>query len=262
MPLFWLSLNFIVGILLADWSGWRWTVWIGLALFSLALWLLLPRLPWRRLAGLGNTDRRLKLPPVLLLTALALGGMRFQPASPAFTPQDLAFYNGRGAAELTGWVVEPSDRRDTSTLLRLHIERVTYPEEGVAYTVSGQLLALLPPGGDWQYGEWLVLTGQPVDPPEGADFSYRDYLARQGVYTYLAYPRVFSLDGERRAGSPLLAAIYALRERAHRTVEALFPPPEGPLLDGILLGLDRGLPPETEEAFRRSGTSHIIAISG
>ena len=262
MPLFWLSLSFIVGIILADWSGWRWMVWLGLALFSLALWPLLARLHVRRLAGLGNTDRRLKLPPVLLLTALALGGLRFQLASPAFTSQDLAFYNGRGAAELTGWVVEPPDRRDTSTLLRLQIERVTYPEEGVAYTVRGQLLALLPPGADWQYGERLVLSGQPVDPPEGADFSYRDYLARRGVFTYLAYPRVFSLDGERRAGSPLLAAIYALRERAHRTVEALFPPPEGPLLDGILLGLDRGLPPETEDAFRRSGTSHIIAISG
>ena len=262
MPLFWLSLSFILGILLADWSGLRWPVWLALALLTLALWPLLTRLPWRRLAGLGKADRRLKLPPVLLLTALALGGLRFQLASPAFTPQDLAFYNGRGAAELTGWVVEPPDRRDTSTLLRLQIERISFPQDSAAIEVRGQLLALLPPSGNWQYGERMLVSGQPVDPPEGADFSYRDYLARQGVFTYLAYPRVGGLDGERRAGSPLLAAIYALRERAHRTVEALFPPPEGPLLDGILLGLDRGLPPETEEAFRRSGTSHIIAISG
>jgi competence protein ComEC len=262
MPLFWISLSFILGIILADWSGWRWPVWLALGLVPLALWPLLARLPWRRLAGLGITDRRQFQPPVLLLTALALGGLRFQLARPAFTPQDLAFYNGHGAAELTGWVIEPSDRRDTSTLLRLQIESVSFPQDGADYAVRGQLLALLPPGGDWQYGERLLLSGQPVDPPEGADFSYRDYLARQGVYTYLAYPRVRGLDGARRAGSPVLAAIYALRERAHRTVEALFPPPEGPLLDGILLGLDRGLPPEAEDAFRRSGTSHIIAISG
>ena len=28
MPLFWLSLSFIVGIILSDWGGWRWLVWL------------------------------------------------------------------------------------------------------------------------------------------------------------------------------------------------------------------------------------------
>jgi competence protein ComEC len=119
-----------------------------------------------------------------------------------------------------------------------------------------------PAGETWQYGDRLLLSGQPVDPPESAysDFSYREYLAHQGIYTYLAYPRLQRLPG--RAGSPLLSAIYALRQRAHQVLTALFPPPEGPLLDGILLGLDQGLPAEIETAFRRTGTSHIIAISG
>lgn len=96
--------------------------------------------------------------------------------------------------------------------------------------------------------------------PETGDFSYRDCLARQGIFTYLAYPRIIPLEG--RAGSPLLFAIFVLRDRAHQVIQALFPPPEAPLLDGILLGLDRGLPAEIVTAFRRTSTSHIFAISG
>jgi predicted membrane metal-binding protein len=34
------------------------------------------------------------------------------------------------------------------------------------------------------------------------------------------------------------------------------------LLAGILLGVDSGLPPDVQQAFRDTGTSHIIAISG
>jgi predicted membrane metal-binding protein len=33
-------------------------------------------------------------------------------------------------------------------------------------------------------------------------------------------------------------------------------------MDGILLGNDSGLPPEVADAFRVTGTAHIIAISG
>ncbi len=260
MPLLWLSLSFVAGILLAAWSGWGWQIWLAAGAVSLALWPLLRRLP--RAGVVARRDRRLKLPPVLLLSALALGGLRYELARPAPGVQDLAFYNGRGPAELTGWAAEPADRRDTSTLLKLQVERIAFPQEGTAYAVRGQALALLPPGGDWPYGARLTLAGQPVNPPEGAEFSYRDYLARKGVLTYLAYPRVRPVEGAARAGSPLLWAVYGLRERAHSAVEALFPPPEGPLIDGILLGLDRGLPPELEEDFRRSGTAHIIAISG
>jgi len=38
--------------------------------------------------------------------------------------------------------------------------------------------------------------------------------------------------------------------------------PESTLLIGILLGAEQGLPAELQQAFKASGTSHLIAISG
>lgn len=40
------------------------------------------------------------------------------------------------------------------------------------------------------------------------------------------------------------------------------PVPEGPLLAGILLGTRSDLPDDLAESFRRTGTSHIVAVSG
>lgn len=260
MPLLWLSLFFLSGILLAAWIHLPTSFWAGVAGGGLLFWKILHHLPMRRLRRLATVDGTLKLPPILLLVALGAGALRYQLSRPAFGPGDLAFYHGGGEVELTAIVSQSPEPRDTVTLLRLQAESIRRAGQAPPQTVRGALLAMLPPGQTWHYGDRLILRGTLTPPPESETFSFRDFLARQGIFSYMAYPRVWLV--ENGAGNPLMAAIDALRWRAHRVVEALFPPPEAPLLDGILLGLDKGLPLAIEEAFRRTGTSHIIAISG
>jgi competence protein ComEC len=47
-----------------------------------------------------------------------------------------------------------------------------------------------------------------------------------------------------------------------KRIYKLFPEPEASLLAGILLGADKSIPGEVQQAFKNTGTSHIIAISG
>jgi len=260
VPLLWLSLFFLSGILLAAWTHFPVSFWAGVAGGSLFFWQLLHRLPGRRLRWLSSVKGTLKLPPFLLLVALGAGALRYQLSRPAFGPGDLAYYHGGGEVELTATVSQSPEPRDTVTLLRLEAESLQQAGQTPPLKVRGALLAMLPPDQGWHYGDRLILRGTLTPPPESETFSFRNFLARQGIFSYMAYPQVQWIESG--AGNPLMTAIDALRQRAHRVVEALFPPPEAPLLDGILLGLDKGLPPSIEEAFRRTGTSHIIAISG
>jgi len=260
VPLLWLSLFFLSGILLAACVHLPAGFWAGVTGFGLLSWMILRHLPMRKLRRLASVDGALKLPPILLLAALGAGALRYQLSRPAFGPGDLAFYHGGGEVELTATVSQSPEPRDTITLLRLQAESIRQAGQTRPLKVRGALLTMLPPGQAWHYGDRLILRGTLTLPPESESFSYRDFLARQGIFSYMAYPRVQWVESG--AGNPLLAVIDALRQRAHRVVEALFPPPEAPLLDGILLGLDKGLPPAIEDAFRRTGTSHIIAISG
>jgi len=65
-----------------------------------------------------------------------------------------------------------------------------------------------------------------------------------------------------RGGSPVYMALYDFKERALANIYRLFPDPESSLMAGILLGVDTGLTQKLQQAFKNTGTAHIIAISG
>ena len=102
MPLFWLSLAFLVGIWLGKITGWSQVSWGILALISLAGWigsLLIARfLPgfsiYRlRLPNPANFPY-ITLPFTLLLLAVSLGGLRFQLAQPVIDDQKIVCTDG------------------------------------------------------------------------------------------------------------------------------------------------------------------------
>ncbi|MCK4900343.1 MAG: ComEC/Rec2 family competence protein, partial [Anaerolineales bacterium] len=97
-------------------------------------------------------------------------------------------------------------------------------------------------------------------PPVFEEFSYRDYLARQGIHSYMS--RVKANLVQRGQGNLILRVIYALKARALATVYRIYPDPEAALLAGILLGVETGIPEDVQQAFLDTGTSHIIVISG
>lgn len=53
-----------------------------------------------------------------------------------------------------------------------------------------------------------------------------------------------------------------LRERFRRTARALLKPEAAGLLEGLVLGERGGIPSEVWEGFRRSGTVHVLVVSG
>ena len=114
-------------------------------------------------------------------------------------------------------------------------------------------------GGDWHYGDYLALRGLLQTPPENEEFSYRDYLAHQGIYATMSSAEGIRL--ERGHGNPILDVIYALKRRALETVYQLWPDPEASLMAGILLGVESGIPENVQEAFRNTGTSHMSAVT-
>jgi competence protein ComEC len=256
-PLFWLSLAFLCGIGIAGAVTLPISIWLAMAVSALALGLL-----WRFLvqsldmasAGTWITSG------TLFLIFLCLGSIRYEAARPDFGAYDLAWYNDRDYDVLiTGWVTELPDLRDTYTNLSIRVTGLD-TGGGTDLTVNGLLLARVDPDQTYHYGEVIRLRGRLKTPPENEDFSYRDYLARQGVHSYMTKTDVTILPGN--GGNFLEAGMFALKSRALDITYRLFPDPEASLLAGILLGVDNGLTDDLQQAFKDTGTSHIIAISG
>lgn len=196
---------------------------------------------------------------LLCLGMAGLGGARYLYAQPTIDQSHIAFYNGSDDVILEGTVVAEPDVRDRVLQLRLDAEQITL-SNGVTRPVSGQALVRVWRYPPVPYGARIRVNGRIETPPELEDFSYRDYLARQGIYSLANLPTLTIL--ETGAGHPLYHAIFAFKERAAATIGRLIPNPEAALLSGILLGNDNGIPPALDDQFRLTGMTHIIAISG
>lgn len=133
-------------------------------------------------------------------------------------------------------------------------------QQGDQFPLSGKVLIEIPVGSEFEYGDRIRIHGMAETPPENESFSYREYLAYEGVYSLFSYPYVELV--EKDAGNPLMQSIYSYRQHAHKTIGIIFPQPEAALISGILLGLDDDIPADVVAAFRETGTAHIIAISG
>jgi competence protein ComEC len=256
-PLFWLSLAFLVGIALAGVVPLTASAWLFLAGIALVLGIL-----WRFLAQSIDQASLAKdiTSATVFLVILFLGSARYQASVPVFGAFDLGWYNDRDYDTLiTGWVTQPPDQRDNYANLRVRATGID-TGNGTDLKVDGFLLARVDPNDEYKYGDIVRLRGKLKTPSETEDFSYRDYLARQGVYSTMTSTKVTSLPGKN--GNIFTAGLYALKQKSLATVYRLFPDPEASLLAGILLGVDNGLPADLQQAFKDTGTSHIIAISG
>ncbi len=196
-----------------------------------------------------------------MILFLSLGAIDYQHVQPKIKADFIAYYNDQ-APDYTveAVIIEPPDRRDTYINLRLDSQLLYSEEEATFIPVKGLILARVSTSTSFSYGDRIELQGHIVTPPENDEFSYRDYLAHQGIYSYMAFPTTRLV--QRGQANPILAALYAFRQHALDLVYFVYPDPEASLIGGILLGVQSGIPQNVQEAFRVTGTSHIIVISG
>lgn len=257
-PLLLVSLGFLSGLVLAQAVSLPVTIWLMLVGAALLLGIL-----WRFLTqSLDLTALASQITSITIFAVfLFLGAARYQAAIPTYDAFDLAWYNDRDYdVRVTGWVTEPPDTRDTYANLRVRVTGLDTGEDR-DLNVGGMLLVRVDnPNADYQYGDILRIRGRLKTPAENEDFSYRDYLAREGIYSIMSTDDVTRLPG--REGNSFTRGLFSLKLNALAAIYRLFPDPEASLLAGILLGVDSGLPEDLQQSFKDTGTSHIIAISG
>ncbi|MBN1264037.1 MAG: ComEC/Rec2 family competence protein [Anaerolineales bacterium] len=176
-------------------------------------------------------------------------------------PFHISQYNDLGyPLTITGKIISPPEVLDRNIRFLLEVDQLRPGRDGQLVTVTGKALVYTRAVSDFQYADIIRVYGLPASPPVFEGFSYRDYLAREDIYTLL-----YSRESEicRRSWShPIRKALFLFRSRAHFTLQSLYPDPEASLLSGILLGIEGGISTSMMEAFQNTGTAHIIAISG
>jgi competence protein ComEC len=198
----------------------------------------------------------------IILTAICLialfgGAFCYQASQPSGDESHLSFYNNQ-EVEIKGIIKADPEVRDKATHIYLSVKEIRQANDW--RKVSGDALLFVPRSPAYEYGDVLQVKGQLETPPQLDDFDYEGYLAHQGIYSTMFYPEIKILPEEK--GFKPLEWVYWLRNHLFQTLAKVLPEPQASLAQGIILGIRYTIPTEVKDDFVRTGTAHILAISG
>lgn len=245
MPLIYLSCAWVAGIFLGS------NINLPLAFILTGL------IPLPLLFFLRQHRKIITLTSLGLITLFAAAAYAYANLQ-IITENDLRFYNDHGIVEIRGTVNEDPDVRDKNTRLNLSTTKIKLDKGWQA--IEGTALLFTTRYPVYQYGDVLLVTGELETPPQLDDFDYKGYLAHQGIYSTMLYPGIEIQ--ERGKGFKPLEWVYSIRNHFSQTLSKVLPEPQASLAQGIILGKSGNIPPSLRDDFIRSGTAHLLAISG
>jgi len=195
---------------------------------------------------------------IIMLTAVCLtaffgGALCYQASLPPDDASHLRFYNGQ-EVEFKGTVSANPEIKDKSTHILLSASQINGEE------VSGDALLFVPRYPGYDYGDVLRVEGKLETPQQLGDFDYKGYLENQGIYSTMLYPDIEVLDTGR--GFTPLEWVYWLKNSLSRSIAQIMPEPAASLAQGVVLGIRYNIPQSIKDDFARTGTAHLLAISG
>ena len=201
--------------------------------------------------------RRAAMTGFLLLAGFAAGMARMTLALDAVSPVQTRY-----SVRMVGRVAsEPFNNPDTGRLIS-HFQLESVNDEPSDLRLRLYLRDDEPPIETIRYGQRLALTGHiwqtdPVTNPY--EFDFGAYLNRQGLSAYATakLKDVEILEERRDPHTLVIAARRAVSER----IDALFPQSAG-MMRALILGDRSLLSEELRQSLNRTGTAHLISISG
>jgi len=258
LPFLWIALGFSLGIVTEKYWNIP-SVWILCGLFSgiVVLWFLRGR-------------RCFLVFFVLLLGSAGVLWARLDAYVPANAVQN---FTGPERMTLRGIVdalPEAKTRgRKTTVSLTLKARSITRKESGrwKFHKVRGDVQVFLLQSSVFpQVGDELRLYGELSAPRtvlNPGEFDYGNFLAQKNIHA------LFQTIGKKcvritRTGNPwaLPRILAEARRRLSLLVDRLYQPGEAAIVKALVLGLRSDVAPEVRSQFMKTGTIHLLAISG
>ena len=133
---------------------------------------------------------------------------------------------------LTGQIVQEPDVREKNIKLTIKPEKV-----------DGKILVTTNLYPEYQYGDKLKITGKLKSPTELGDFDYPGYLAKDGIYSVIYWPKIKLIEREKYTG--LTCVIYAkilqFKNKLRESIYQNLSPPQSSILGAMILGDKRKL---------------------
>ncbi|HXK40489.1 MAG TPA: ComEC/Rec2 family competence protein [Candidatus Paceibacterota bacterium] len=201
--------------------------------------------------------------------AFLFGVIRFNSAN--FDQGRLDVFTGREAGEKGVEVVVNGFVDDETVVKGNRSEMILRAKELVAgdrtVRVDDRIMITANRFPKFDYGDAVSATGALRKPTNLGEFDYVAYLKKEGIRTTMFYPDVveypgFELGWSEKLKINVYKAIFSAKRSFESAVSKSVSEPNASFINGILLGSRQNIPDDLKESFNKTGTTHILAISG
>ena len=120
---------------------------------------------------------------------------------------------------------------------------------------QGKVRVVMGPAPVFRYGDEVELKGILERPEE----PYVNYLKKDNIFSEMSFPEAKSVNSKLWTTR---GALYAVSDAAQNAFSRIFPAREAALMSGLTLGDTSQFTKEFREAMQKTGTTHIVALSG
>lgn len=163
-----------------------------------------------------------------------------------------------------GIICENPQVSPSGTALIISVSRVL--RDGQYKAASGRFLLRVHSESDWEYGDFVRFRARlrkPHNFQNPGGFNYERYLRLRRVLVVGTITDPSAIIRLRKGlGNPVLLALEGLRSKIRKVLIEKVPGDEGRIIQAMTLGDKRVIPHHIMEYFNKTGTTHIIAISG
>ena len=195
------------------------------------------------------------------LIFLAFGILRYQITLNNFENAELRnFIDFSKPIKILAEVIKEPDVRENNINLTVRIEELLINKIGIP--MEGKILVTTSRYPEYQYGDRLKIIGSLKDPPIFGDFSYKDYLRKDGILAIMFYPEISQKPAESGSPSAFYGRILSFKNKLREAVNQSLSPPQSSILAAVILGDKRNISEEWKDKLNRTGLRHLTAVSG
>lgn len=241
-------ISFLFGVLTASFVELKTPILIGAFVLSLTVFLI---------GALKKSDA-LIFSSIFLLIAL-FGAFWFLRDMHRVSSEVVSRFDGANIM-LNGYIADEPDIRSVQKLV---IQGKEISMNGESMPFSYKVLIQTRPYPAYAFGDSISISGTIQSPERIRDFDYPSFLAKDGIYFLMYNPRISILAHEEKSFAiQLEKKLFSIKHTFVASIEEILPEPHASFLVGLLLGDRRSIPKDFIEDLQKTGTTHIIALSG
>jgi len=139
-------------------------------------------------------------------------------------------------AAINGTTIQVSGRIANDPVLTESSQQIVLQPNGL----DGKILVIAPRYPEYRYGDQIRFPALLETPQSFSGFDYRNYLAKDGIYSMARYPKIEFVFGGN--GNLVYGGLLRIKQKLKEGIGRSLPSPHDSLLIAILLGDQSGLP--------------------